>query len=508
MLNRNLAPESKDNIPFQRKLHAAIEYANNTCILSDNRMEDIERTDGWSVVQKYRYGVPGRYMKHSQGKFSAQEDCIPNITRLKQNPDGNTLYYEFKEWYYHVDDLSQVNNSRINIDSITSLSPLEDPRFDLKPCNQRLLGNAISALTTRYGNCGTRSELVSKYLWEHPEGIHRIEGISMNTFDHVLVIVNRSGDLQDPDTWGNAWVIDAWYKKGIVFPAKEFKERIKQIKQYAKEQIEQLKKLNLQFKDYPESDQEIRGAQWEINPDQDSYPSYSKHMRVEDYYTVSYQYPGYALEIPTSSKNKLINTEIDAKWQDHEKNKKYDMSDYIASILRSDKVSKKALINADADCDIKQTHSQTENKQSDDSFLQYLSLSTLFTKEQQQLLDKAKGYYSESSLWPVWEAHQFAALVDIYGGSFPELFKKDEALCYEYYKKLIKFCDENNKYVPDLRVQDLIDKLQLKEVVKKSQTTGYDPTLFATSKVKSESVNSNEQSKEPLRKPGEGCLVM
>ena len=144
-----------------------------------------------------------------------------------------------------MDDISKANVFAVNYLLNSTLNPLKDPYFKLNEGHQKLLWRAIIALSTRYGNCQARAALVSKYLLERSEGVHRIEGITLDTFDHVIVVVNRSGDLKKPSTWGDAWIIDAWYKNGVVFHAKEFEEKIKQIKEYAEEQAKKCRELEI-----------------------------------------------------------------------------------------------------------------------------------------------------------------------------------------------------------------------------------------------------------------------
>lgn len=307
---------------LQRKLRNAVEYVNITCILgADNKIEDMERTSGWIFVQKYRYHTPGRYMKFSQGLFSTK-DHSPN-SYLLGNLGERQLYHTTKaQWYYHVDDESNIKFLDVQLVPLTKLNPLFDPVFKLKPRNKRVLEQALFGIATRYGSCGIRASLITKYCWEHPEGIHKIEGIVMNTFDHVLVVINRSGDLKDPDTWGNAWVIDNWYKDGIIFPAKEFKERIKEIKQYFQEQSAQFKKMNITLYEKPFTDnQDIDRCVWKITPKDDLYPSYSKSMRVENYYLVVNGYPNDMIETLRPSKNSRLNMEINWQKQDEKESK-------------------------------------------------------------------------------------------------------------------------------------------------------------------------------------------
>ncbi len=275
---------------LQRKLQAALEYANNICIMgAGNKIEDIERTNGWCLFQNSRYDTAGRYIKLSNGKFSWEKDSSAN---LKFDSEQRKLVYDKKQWFYHVDDLEQVNSPKIILNNIQeNKSPLFDPQFKLPPSHLNLLASAMLAISKRQGNCQYRCDLVAKYLWEHPEGINRIEVI-YTSFDHVFVIVNRSGDdIKHSETWGDAWIIDAWYgDKGFIYPASEFKEKIKEIKQFEKDQVKKCGDIGVNLDKFDDHGEDIDKCICEIQPDRDRYPSYSDNP-IEDYYILENIYP-------------------------------------------------------------------------------------------------------------------------------------------------------------------------------------------------------------------------
>lgn len=74
-----------------------------------------------------------------------------------------------------------------------------------------------------------------------------------------------------------------------------------------------------------------------------------------------------------------------------------------------------------------------------------------FTKEQQTLLQKVSSHYSDSTLWDYSDRLKLAALVDIYGGSFPDVYPKNDKLYIEYSRKLITFCEEHHLLIPSLK---------------------------------------------------------
>lgn len=287
-----------DEARFLRNLHTAMSHAIYTCVLrTSNRIEDYEIVGNWSNFQRYRYTPEGSYRKFSLRSFSLK-DVAANSIFIPEHG----LVPQIKQWYYHVDDISKVNTFHIvlgNVFSAPKNSPFSDDTFGLNSSLQNVLSIALFARDVRYGNCCYRCQVIAKYLWEHPYGIHRIETITMATFDHVFIVVNRAkdSDIKNPDTWGKAWVIDAWYqelkddkiKEGIIFKACELKDKLKIIKAFAQDQIKRMKDLGLPYNTtiYPELKNDIGEVFNEIDLTRDRYPSYDfPNFKLENYHII------------------------------------------------------------------------------------------------------------------------------------------------------------------------------------------------------------------------------
>ncbi len=290
---------------LQRKLLTAMEYAKNTCILgSDNKIKDIKKTRGWNLCQNDRYDMPGKYLKISDGKFSHEEDGEANA---QFNPKTRKLFYDIKQWYYHPIGKKPM----LFVEPIhAKQNPLQDDTFKLPMHHILFLARTLLLINKRQGNCNDLALLISKYLWEHPADIKRIEIISMATFDHVLVVVNRSGDLDKPKTWGDAWVIDAWYgDHGLIFPANQFEEKIKIIKKFAQKQARLCAAIGVNALSSVDHGNDIDRCAWEIKPATDKYPTYTPGKRIEDYYIVRNCHP--ALNNPYDNIRPVIQKNMD-----------------------------------------------------------------------------------------------------------------------------------------------------------------------------------------------------
>jgi hypothetical protein len=201
-----------------------------------------------------------------------------------------------EQWYYHATHAAKINAHKKKYYVHCRLD--KEKSFLLSSDWAEYLANNLLTLAKRQANCGDRSHLLTQYLWEHSEGINRIEYAEIATFDHSLVIINRDffSNLHDSDTWGSGcWVIDTWYgEQGLIFPGIEFKNKIKLIKDFAILQDDELNKIGLESlvpidKNTKESLKEI---QYEIIPSKDPYPS--SHIvpfqSVEYYYTIGNAY--------------------------------------------------------------------------------------------------------------------------------------------------------------------------------------------------------------------------
>ena len=141
----------------------------------------------------------------------------------------------------------------------------------------------------RHGNCFDRANILAKFLWENSVGIHRIEIVSTKTFEHYFVIVNRKdlSDLKDSSTWGDAWIVDAWFgDNGAIFPASKFKEYITGIKEFAKIQDEARTQLNSLREYISDTEETLDKCICEIRPLVDKYPTYS----LSPFYPIQYYY--------------------------------------------------------------------------------------------------------------------------------------------------------------------------------------------------------------------------
>lgn len=267
---------SPDKSSLKIKLQTAMTHAKRACAFgSDNKIEDFHATNGWVSLQKHRYNSSGKYIRKPQQ--------INNRAVL---------------WRYEADKIDTINFPQINLaNHFPSVDPLHDPEFHLAPAQILLLKFAMLSQESNQGNCLDLSCLTAKYLWENSNGINRIELAPANTFDHVFLIINRSGELNNPDTWGDAWIIDPWYgDKGIIYPASEFKTKIAEIKQFAKQQFDEFAKLDLSpaANYFTQDEEKLQQVVCEIKPARDRYPTYSvkPFYPVEYYYQLGNIYPG------------------------------------------------------------------------------------------------------------------------------------------------------------------------------------------------------------------------
>ncbi len=285
--------EMKEEGGIELRLKAALDHVLNVCVFgSRNKIEDIERTGGWIHNLEYRYRTFGRYVKCTDDKYSEENDIHANG---KFDHDNRTFKHTTQSWYYKVDNIKKVYSQfSHHINKKTNEHPLDDPRFNLKRKNMLLFCYALFAIEARSGDCLMKSALVSKYLWENPDKIFRITGLCMSELDHILVAVNLEGHPYNPYTWTGGWIIDAWY--GLIFPAIEFNEKIKEIKKFL---LEQRKKFNEIKINLPSNDSElIDRVHWDIDPHNDKYPTYKKKMYVEDYYEKTFFSPESEIQLP------------------------------------------------------------------------------------------------------------------------------------------------------------------------------------------------------------------
>lgn len=271
---------------LQRKLQAAIKYAKDVCVLgSGNKIEDIVHTSGWSRQNCFR-GRNSSYKKLSENPFLSGDKFV-NLYLDREN----RWRYKIQNWFLHVEGQS---DSDINLHPYDSnCDPIKDTRHNLHAHHETLFKEALFAINARTGTCGIKATLVAKYLWEHSLGINRIEIILMQC-DHSFVIVNRRGNLNDSASWGDAWVVDAWYKNGIIFSAAEFPTKIAEIIEYLKFQKQENEKIKIKVSEKEKHNLNAKITLYpsiEIYPHIHLYPRDNQFKSVEDYYQVSNVYP-------------------------------------------------------------------------------------------------------------------------------------------------------------------------------------------------------------------------
>ncbi|WP_298622853.1 hypothetical protein [uncultured Legionella sp.] len=272
--NSSGIPHSKIN----SLLKAAVDHAINTCILgASNRIEDIERTNGWAFANQSR-NTAGEYSKHYTSPCSAS---ILSFSSGDKYIQLNTN----KKWYF----TPKKSPSSVFLKALEQNMPFDDPECKLPHATKLLLARGIVAREVRWGNCGIRASIVAKYLWEcASECISRIELINMVNKDHAFVIVNREGDLQHPQTWGkNCWIADVWWTPtGKIFHASEFESEMKNLEQYIDDQHNQLNAIHIDSPAPKAQQENMFKCGTEIIPSRDRYPTYDINKTVDNYYAV------------------------------------------------------------------------------------------------------------------------------------------------------------------------------------------------------------------------------
>lgn len=260
------------NDKLKVKLQTAVKFVRDTCIFgAENKVKDTVKTNGWVQACRNRR-VAG---------FFKRRIAIPPYSSFSQT----TL--DSKNWVYT--QTSPKDKLIIKTLARTKDDPLSDSKFNLTQDQIDLLIMALLCSETRSGNCHLRSCLLAKYLWENKAGIYNIEVVKASNFEHSFVIVNRLGELKKPDTWGDAWIIDVWYSEGIIYPASEFKSKIKEIKQFAEMQFNQLEKIGLHCPNNasdPSNKETFCELMCFIQPQKDRYPTYS----MNPFYPLEYYY--------------------------------------------------------------------------------------------------------------------------------------------------------------------------------------------------------------------------
>lgn len=276
--------KNSENSALITKLQSALHYVNSTCVFgAPNRIEDVKRTGAWVTFSKFRAYA---------GKYMTRQQLIDTGAKIggnqKFDPKKKTLVVEDKKWYFQ-----NVKNALADFTcKQPGIDPLSDSAFKLSHEQKEVLTLAMYTQQLRYGHCSFSACLLAKYLWENPTGIQTIEVVSMSDFEHVIVLVNRSGELEDPSTWKKGWVIDTWHKKeeekGLIYPASQFTQKIKETKKFALSQKKSLYEVGIIYTDHLfDKSQSTRCIlQCKITPHTDLYPTYSTQpfLPVEHYY--------------------------------------------------------------------------------------------------------------------------------------------------------------------------------------------------------------------------------
>lgn len=250
-------------------LLAAINHVLKTCVLgASNKINDIQKTHGWVLFPQVRYNHPGQYEKNNN------------------------------KWLFASDDIEEIGSPDIAFTPIhPNQDPLNDPQFCLSELHKEVLLLALLTQEKRAGNCHARCCLLAKYLWEHHQNIHRIELLEFN-FDHLVVVVNRQGNLQKPATWGNnTLIIDSWYPdEGCIYTAQEFIEKANAARKFIKLDYIKQYQLGMEGRLQVLMETDWHNLSWtcyaEIKPENHLYPTYSlsPFFPLEDYYQADNTY--------------------------------------------------------------------------------------------------------------------------------------------------------------------------------------------------------------------------
>lgn len=284
---QSLANETKGCFNIEKRLHASITYVNHVCALgSCNKSDDIKRTNGWILHQKYRNSPQSLYLKNKTGQLG--KDRIANLfysSELRELENRTKV----GGWYCHINNFKVIDTiSAHPLFLKTTLNPIKDPNFKLSDENLLLLRLVIKGQECRYGNCHVKSAILADELWRKPSGIFRIEAISLRDLDHVLVIVNRKGKIDDVNTWGEGcWLADPWHC--TVFRAKDYHEKISQLHDFMFKQNRKMNDMGFDMPIYTDANPSvINEILWDINPCENLYPRYKPNDRIDDYYSYEY----------------------------------------------------------------------------------------------------------------------------------------------------------------------------------------------------------------------------
>jgi len=75
----------------------------------------------------------------------------------------------------------------------------------------------------------------------------------------------------------------------------------------------------------------------------------------------------------------------------------------------------------------------------------------MFSKDEELLLERIKDQYPDSNMWGYWPEAKIAALVDIYGGHFPDVFQRNNELVLKQSRKLVEYCESERRKFPETK---------------------------------------------------------
>ncbi|MBS0290011.1 MAG: hypothetical protein JSS07_08280 [Proteobacteria bacterium] len=224
----------KDVSPLIRKLHTALIANNVTCALgSGNKSDDHEKTNGWS------------HLSHLQREY---------------NNNGYSKDPATKKWT--LNNLWHRSKVRPIPHAITSNNPLrENEIFSKNNALTNIIQTAVKLSRERTATCCDKSKLLAAHLWCNADLlIDRIEVVGAKDFDHVWVIINRkkNSDILDPQTWGDAWIVDPWWGDGVFYHAFEYKQRVLDVHSYCVRQKASMEKKVANFNTDTKADSDKR----------------------------------------------------------------------------------------------------------------------------------------------------------------------------------------------------------------------------------------------------------
>ncbi len=276
--------------PLQRNLYTAMKHVLVTLHSASNRAEDYLDSSGWSVQTAWHYNAPGKWVRKNQEDspvfgLAASPNQTFNYETKKMESEIRNKVNEFR-WEWVSDSMYLPNQPDFAVTYQTNLHPLKAP-YSPKNNLPSQLFTSIIPRERGSGNCGDRTQLLAMYLWEHSTGIQRLEGASLGSIDHEILIVNRApnSDINNPDTWGDdAWVIDAWYRKdekqGVIFSSKDFKQKIAEIVDYANKTDEQLIKYDVHSRPHTAAASLFSKTNFDIDVASNPYP-FGKYAKPE-----------------------------------------------------------------------------------------------------------------------------------------------------------------------------------------------------------------------------------